>query len=106
MVGPIPIHPATVVVGQQPGNVAPVVVHQPAVAPAVAVNNVVQRALTLRKKENIGMGVLIGEGVVNGFCAVGTGGGALGIAVHMGATSAVAIGVGLGTAFSVALCGA
>ncbi|MCY3975019.1 MAG: hypothetical protein OXF02_05695 [Simkaniaceae bacterium] len=114
MVGPIA--PPTVVVDQQPGNVAPVVapaeVNQPAVAPAVvnhiapavAVNNVAQERWRGCNKEDICIGIVVGESVIGVCCPAGAGGGVAGVLEHMGATFAVAIGAGPGTVVSGTLC--
>ncbi|MCY3975431.1 MAG: hypothetical protein OXF02_07830 [Simkaniaceae bacterium] len=116
MVGPI-ILPSAVVIGPQMGNIAPVVVNQPAVAPAVvnqpvvapvvapavAVNNVTQGQWRGCKKKDIVVGAVVGEIMVGAGCVPVVGGGVTGIAVHMGTTTAVAIGAGLGTGIPIAL---
>ncbi|MCY3975024.1 MAG: hypothetical protein OXF02_05720 [Simkaniaceae bacterium] len=98
MVGPIP--PATVVVGQQPINVAPVV-NQPIgapfvadhIAPAVVANNVAQKW----SREDKSPAGIIGAEVVGGGCTVGATLVAVLKLAEMGASDAVVGAAGAGT---------
>ncbi|MCY3974453.1 MAG: hypothetical protein OXF02_02790 [Simkaniaceae bacterium] len=110
MVGPIA--PPTVVVGQQPINVAPVVnqpvvapvVNQPVVAPVVVANNVAQKWSRRNKLYAIAIGATVGECVVGGGCVIGAVVGVAEIATQMGASDAVIGAVGSATGCVGILC--
>ena len=93
-----------------PANIssASVVVNQPVavnhIAPAVAVNNVAQKALTDDKKLAITTGALIGEAVIGGGCTVGAVVGAVLTLEQMGATTAVMTGAGAGVVTAGVVC--
>ena len=86
----------------------PVVVNQPVavnhIAPAVAVNNVAQGALTGTKKPGIAVGAVVGEGVVGTGCTGGAVVGAVTKLGQMGATTAISVGTSAGVGATGGLC--
>ncbi|MCY3975220.1 MAG: hypothetical protein OXF02_06760 [Simkaniaceae bacterium] len=85
-------------------DLAPTAIHQPAVAPAVAVNNVAQVRFGGYGRECIATGVMVGEALVGVGGTMGTAIFAGEIATRMGATFAVSLGIAVGATALVSVC--